>query len=251
MRINEVLNGKYLIKELIGEGSTSRVYLAEDFHLGTKWAIKCINKNLESVSEEISALSKINHRAFPKIIDVIHKSKASYIVQSYVEGLTLKETLKSEEIRLNEVLVWIMQLAEALNYLQKLPIPIRHRDIKPDNIIIDEFKYINIIDFGIASIQLERPKVISAGSYNYSPPEQMVQTVRESESSDIYSFGAVTTEIINRYKTQEYAGKSNTDTRVTAMEQVCVKCSELLPESRYNNFDDIIKAILSNLHKCH
>lgn len=250
MKINEILNGKYLIKGLIGEGSTSRVYLGEDFNLGTKWAIKCVDKKLENVSEEILVLSQINHRAFPKIIDVIHEGEKSYIIQSYVEGLTLKETLRTEEIRLNEVLVWIMQLAEALNYLHNLPQPITHRDIKPDNIIVDEFKYINIIDFGIATTQQKESGKVTSGSYNYSPPEQMIQTVRERASNDIYSFGAVTTEIINQYKNQEYAGQSNTDVRVIAIEGVCKKCIELLPESRYRDFDEIMKAILSNLHKC-
>ncbi|MCD5407604.1 MAG: serine/threonine protein kinase [Desulfotomaculum sp.] len=150
-----VLDERYQIIKLIGQGGMGHVFLAENIKLGNKWAIKAIdlsqNTDINLLAEP-DILKKINHKSLPRIVDIIETKKILYIVEDYFAGANLKEIIKSSGSCAEEdVIKWTKQLAEILSYLHNLkPNPIIYRDMKPGNIIIDSENNAKLIDFGIA-----------------------------------------------------------------------------------------------------
>lgn len=145
LKLGSVLDGKYKIISVIGQGGMSTVYLARHQRLNKEWAIKEISReyceNYEMISRQLvleaDILKKLNHPGLPKIIDIIEKKDVIWMVMEFIEGKTLKEVLKERgRIQETEVLSWGKQLCEVLSYLHSRTPPIIYRDLKPDNIIL-------------------------------------------------------------------------------------------------------------------
>ena len=144
LKLGSVLDGKYKIISVIGQGGMSTVYLARHQRLNKEWAVKEISReyceNYEMISRQLvleaDILKKLNHPGLPKIIDIIEKKDVIWMVMEFIEGKTLKEVLKERgRIQETEVLSWGKQLCEVLSYLHSRTPPIIYRDLKPDNII--------------------------------------------------------------------------------------------------------------------
>ena len=140
-----VLDGKYRILSVIGQGGMSTVYLAVHERLKQKWAVKEISmeycENYEMISRklivEADILKRLDHPGLPKIVDIIEKKDAIWMVMEFIEGKTLKEILNERgRIEEKEILIWGKQLCEVLSYLHSKKPSIIYRDLKPENIII-------------------------------------------------------------------------------------------------------------------
>ena len=159
LKLGAVLDGKYKIISVIGQGGMSTVYLARHQRLNKEWAVKEISReyceNYEMISRQLvleaDILKKLNHPGLPKIIDIIEKKDVIWMVMEFIEGKTLKEVLKERgRIQETEVLSWGKQLCEVLSYLHSRTPPIIYRDLKPDNIILKKTGRLVLIDFGTA-----------------------------------------------------------------------------------------------------
>lgn len=204
MLIGRNINGRYKIKELIGGGGMSNVYLAHDMILDRDIAIKLLRYDFSNEEElrrrfqrEALSTTSLAHPNIVNIFDVGEDGAIPYLVMEYVPGKTLKDYIIEHSPIAPERAVKIMkQLASALAHAHHNGIV--HRDVKPQNILMDEDGNVKITDFGIAM-------ALSATSYtqtnsvlgtvHYLSPEQ-ARGGNATKKSDIYSLGIVMYELL-------------------------------------------------------
>ena len=198
------INDRYEIIKSIGEGGMANVYLAKDNILDRKVAIKVLrgdlaadDKFIRRFQREALSVSNLSHPNIVEIYDVGEEDGQHYIVMEYIEGKTLKQLLKKREfLTLPEVLDIMIQLTDGISHAHESYII--HRDIKPQNIMIEDDGKIKITDFGIAmalnATQLTQTNSVM-GSVHYLPPEQATGQ-NATIKSDIYSLGILMYELI-------------------------------------------------------
>jgi len=194
-----LLNRRYRIVRLLGQGGFGAVYRAWDLNLNRPCAVKeNTDVSLEAVrqfSREASLLANLSHPNLPRVTDHFSiPGQGQYLVMDFIEGEDLREMVEKsfEPLPEEQVLPWIIQVCDALSYLHSLPQPIIHRDLKPANIRITPQGKAYLVDFGIAKIydpQLHTTSGAKALSPGYSPPEQYGQG-RTDARSDVYALGA-------------------------------------------------------------
>ena len=182
LNVGTVLNNRYRIAKLVGQGGFGAVYRAWDTSLSQPVALKENNDGgLESQRQferEAKLLAGLRHPNLPRVIDhFIVPDQGQYLVMDYVEGKSLAALLAERGRPLDEaeVLPWIRQVADALEYLHTSTPPIIHRDIKPDNIIITDKGRAMLVDFGISKVyEANKGTTIGAKGVTpgFSPPEQ-------------------------------------------------------------------------------
>lgn len=198
------INDRYEIIKTIGEGGMANVYLANDNILERKVAIKVLRGDLSSdekfirrFKREALSVSNLSHPNIVEVYDVGEEDGNYYIVMEYIEGKTLKQLLqKRGALTLTEVIDIMSQLTDGLSHAHEAYII--HRDIKPQNIMIEDNGLIKITDFGIAmalnSTQLTQTNSVM-GSVHYLPPEQ-ANGKGSTIKSDIYSLGILMYELL-------------------------------------------------------
>ena len=194
-----LLENRYRIRGMLGEGGMSRVYLADDLRLKLPVAIK---ENLQTSPEsrrqftqEAELLARLSHPNLPQVTDHFDDAKTGrqYLVMTYIAGDDLETLIKRNNGPLPEAtaLEWTRQILGALDYLHSQNPPIIHRDIKPSNIKITPEGKAVLVDFGIAKVYDPRKGTLTgalAVTSGYASPEQYGQ--RTDARSDIYSLGA-------------------------------------------------------------
>ncbi|MFQ5641558.1 MAG: protein kinase [bacterium] len=200
----------YEIIEKLGSGGMGEVYLAKDTELDRKVALKFLppqyteDPNTSAhFKREARAAAALNH---PNIITIHeigeHRGKA-FIAMEYVEGQSLKDlvgTHRDAPMKTNKIIDIASQICEGLGEAHQAGI--EHRDIKPDNILIDSKGRVKIADFGLAKAR-GRTKLTEEGStmgtLDYMSPEQ-VSGADVDQRSDIWSFAVVFYEMITGRK---------------------------------------------------
>ena len=198
------INERYEIIKTIGEGGMANVYLANDCILERNVAIKVLRGDLSNdekfirrFKREALSVSNLSHPNIVEVYDVGEEEGNYYIVMEYIGGKTLKQLLqKRGALTLTEVLDIMSQLTDGLSHAHDAYII--HRDIKPQNIMIEDNGLIKITDFGIAtainSTQLTQTNSVM-GSVHYLPPEQ-ASGKGSTIKSDIYSLGILMYELL-------------------------------------------------------
>jgi hypothetical protein len=172
------LSARYAVDAEIQGGGMGRVFLARNIRLGNKWIIKFIPKHIGELANEADIMKHLNHPGLPQIIDVCQSAEGVYLVQTFIDGVTMDDFLATKtEIPQPLILDWFAQLAQALNYLHTLkPSPICHFDMKPSNIMITHDNRVVIIDFGISRRTDDDSKQIAV-TYEYAAPEQLAHKI--------------------------------------------------------------------------
>ncbi len=139
----------------------------------------------KAYEQEINILQQLNHPGIPKYLDGIETENGFCLVQEYIPASCLSNY---HSLTIAEVKQIILQLLEILIYLQQQNPPILHRDLKPDNILLDDKLKVYLIDFGFASLGSKEVSGSSVfkGTPGFIAPEQIVQPTL---SSDLYSLG--------------------------------------------------------------
>lgn len=198
------INDRYEIIKSIGEGGMANVYLANDTILERNVAVKVLRGDLSTdekfirrFKREALSVSNLSHPNIVEVYDVGEEDGNYYIVMEYIEGKTLKQLLqKRGALTLTEVIDIMTQLTDGLSHAHEAYII--HRDIKPQNIMIEDNGLVKITDFGIAmalnSTQLTQTNSVM-GSVHYLPPEQ-ASGKSSTVKSDIYSLGILMYELL-------------------------------------------------------
>lgn len=197
-----LLQNRYEIKDKIGAGGMSDVYLAHDTALNRQVAVKVLKTEfaedksfVTKFRAEAQSAANLEHPNIVSIYDVGSEGALYYIVMEYVEGITLKTYIsKKERLTYNEALSIAIQVGRGIESAHNKGIV--HRDIKPQNIIISKEGNVKVMDFGIA--RAASSNTISAelmGSVHYASPEQ-ARSGYVTFTSDIYSLGIVMYEMV-------------------------------------------------------
>src|SRR5579859_1450865 len=201
-----LLNGRYQLESLIGQGGMGAVYKAIDTRFNNRpLAVKEMSRaglaptyvqEAEAAFErESHLLADLLHPNLPRIYDHFTASERSYLVMDFIEGETLEDYLDhvgGGPLPLERVLTWGEQLCDVLNYLHTHQPPIIFRDLKPSNVMISGSGHIYLIDFGIARVFKpgQAHDTVALGSPGYAAPEQYGKA-QSTPRSDIYSLGAL------------------------------------------------------------
>jgi len=194
-----ILQNRYRIVKLIGQGGFGAVYRGWDLSLEQLVAVK---ENLGKTAEarrqfehEAKLLARLRHPNLPRVGDhFVLPGQGQYLVMDFVEGQSLAALLAARggPLAEAEALPWMRQVCDALTYLHGRTPPIIHRDIKPENIIITAEGRAMLVDFGISKVyDPSKGTTIGAKAVTpgYSPPEQYGRG-RTDGRSDVYSLGA-------------------------------------------------------------
>lgn len=204
MLIGKRISGRYKLLEMIGGGGMSNVYLAHDMILDRDVAIKVLRYDFSNEEElhrrfqrEALSATSLTHPHIVNIYDVGEDEDIHYIVMEYVKGETLKEYIQlNAPVSPTKSVMIMKQLTSAISTAHNNHII--HRDIKPQNILLDEEENVKVTDFGIAM-------ALSATSYtqtnsvlgtvHYLSPEQ-ARGGTATKQSDIYALGIVLFELL-------------------------------------------------------
>ncbi len=145
----------YKILEKLGEGGMGEVYLAQDTELDRKVALKFLPLHYTTDPEinarfkrEAKAAAALNHPNIITIYEIgVHEGRA-FIAMEHVEGQSLKDLLSEQELSINKTIEIVIQICEGMSEAHQAGIV--HRDIKPDNILLDSRGRVKIADFGLA-----------------------------------------------------------------------------------------------------
>ena len=200
----KLLNDRYKIKRLIGGGGMANVYLGDDTILNREVAIKVLKLEFANDEEfiirfhrEAQAAISLSHPNIVNIYDVGDEDNIYYMVMEYIDGMTLKQYIQQRApIEVEEVIDIMTQLTSAISHAHENHLI--HRDIKPQNVLMNRYGQVKITDFGIAvalsSTALTQTNSV-LGSVHYLSPEQ-ARGGKANNKSDIYSLGIVMYELL-------------------------------------------------------
>lgn len=195
----ELIDERYRIRDKIGSGARSTVFLGSDERLGNNLvALKFFHQSRgieqSAIRAEISALARIRHSGVSGMVDagVWHESTA-YLVQQYWQGRTLRERLQDGPIAPAEALRILEKTAEILEAAHR--VGVLHLDLKPENIILTGDGEVRVVDFGTAPFSAQTQNG-PTGTPGYLAPEQL--DGQPSEQSDVYALAKIAAELLDR-----------------------------------------------------
>ncbi len=210
-QVGTLLGGRYRLEQQIGSGGMSTVYVAFDTTLERRVAIKMMHRDiaadsaqLERFRREARAIAQISNPYVVGVIDAGEEQDDTdddrttpYIVLEYVSGETLKDRIRREKrLPIDEAVAYAIEVARALEAAHDHQIV--HRDVKPQNVLIDEEGTAKVTDFGIARTLTEEGLTADGrvlGTTDYVSPEQALGRPVTGQS-DLYSLGIVLFEML-------------------------------------------------------
>lgn len=202
--VGKRLDGRYEIMEVIGVGGMAVVYKAYDNMEQRTVAVKILKDEYIANEEfkrrfknESKAIAVLSHNNIVRVFDVSYGDMLQYIVMEYVEGITLKEYVQQQgKINIREAIYFISQILRALQHAHDKGIV--HRDVKPQNIMLQEDGTIKVTDFGIARFSRSETRTMTdgaIGSVHYISPEQAKGNVTDAKT-DLYAAGVILYEML-------------------------------------------------------
>ena len=266
-----IFANKYRIVKLIGSGGMANVYLGIDMNTGANVAIKILKPEFSSDEEfirrfdaEAKSVASLNHANIVKVYGVGHEGNFRYIVQEYIEGITVKDLINQNgHLDWRNAVPIVIQIGLALDYAHQNGIV--HRDIKPQNILISRDRVAKITDFGIARAASSTTITMTGvqmGSVHYFSPEQ-ARGGNVGPQSDVYSLGVSLFEMVTGRL--PFDGDSNVAIAVKHLQEtppvpsslmqgipkgldsIIAKCMQKSPERRYQNMRQLVTELDSLL----
>jgi serine/threonine-protein kinase len=201
--VGELIVGRYELEELVGSGGMSNVFRAHDRLLERTVALKILHEQytrdedyVERFRREARAVAQLTHPNIVTVIDRGEQDGRQFIVFEYVHGQNLKELSAHGPLDLREAVGLALQVAHALSFAHARGLV--HRDVKPQNVLLNDDGQAKVTDFGIAR-SLDVHGVTQTGTVlgtsDYIAPEQ-ARGQKVDPKTDIYSLGAVLYELL-------------------------------------------------------
>jgi len=206
LNIGDVLQGRYRVARLLGQGGMGAVYRVWDMRLNAPRAVKemtpqpdlngeTLAQMQQQFQQEAAVLANLSHPHLVRVTDFFEEGGNAYLVMDFIEGESLAARIAREGcLPESQVLAWADQLLDALEYCHGRGII--HRDIKPQNVIVRSDGRVILVDFGLVKLwnpgdPRTRTVIRSMGTPEYAPPEQYdSQSGFTDARSDLYSLGA-------------------------------------------------------------
>jgi predicted Ser/Thr protein kinase len=249
------------ILELLGQGGMGAVYKARQTRLDRVVALKVVSPGAnpdpafaERFTREARALARLSH---PNVVGVHDFGEAGgwyFFVMEFVDGANLRQLLQAGTVTPDAALRIVPQICEALQYAHDEGIV--HRDVKPENILLDKKGRVKIADFGLAKL-LNRPAGVPSltgsqqvmGTWHYMAPEQIERPQAVDHRADIYALGVVFYELLTGElplgRFTPPSQKVEVDVR---LDEVVLRALEKEPERRYQQAGEVrtdVEAITS------
>jgi serine/threonine-protein kinase len=259
-----LLQERYRIDNELGRGGFGAVYEAWDTRLDKLAAVK---ENMETSLEaqrqfarEALVLASLSHPNLPRVTDHFSlPGQGQYLVMDYVEGKDLETQVRTQGVvPVEQALTWIIQVADALEYLHNQVPPVFHRDVKPANVRIATDGKAMLVDFGLVKVSAPNLKTTMGAraiSPGYAPPEQYGQG-RTDARTDIYGLSSTLYRLVTGCEPIESVQRISGDTLLTAeqanaelpkqLSQVIERGMALDPINRYQSIKEF-KAALKEL----
>ena len=201
--VGELIAGRYELEKLVGSGGMSNVFRAHDRLLERTVALKILHEQytrdedyVERFRREARAVAKLSHPNIVTVIDRGEQDGRQFIVFEYIDGQNLKELTRDGPLDVREAIGLTLQVARALSFAHDRGLV--HRDVKPQNVLLNEDGQAKVTDFGIArslDVQGVTQTGTVLGTSDYIAPEQ-ARGQKVDPKTDIYSLGAVLYELL-------------------------------------------------------
>ncbi len=259
--------GRFEVVEELGKGGMGVVYRVFDKKIDEEVALKLLNpevssdlKTIERFRNELKLARKISHKNVCRMYDLNEEKGTQYITMEYVSG----EDLKSSIIRVGHMSVGkavsvARQICEGL--LEAHRLGVIHRDLKPQNIMVDKKGNVRIMDFGIARSLKKKGLTgtgIIIGTPEYMSPEQ-AEMKEVDQRSDVYSLGTVLYEmmtgrvpfegetplsVVMKHKSEQPSDPRELNAQIPeALSRVILKCMEKKRENRYQGAEELLSEL--------
>ncbi len=266
----DMLQERYRIVGTLGVGGFSSVYQARDMRFPNATKLCAIKEmvisapdpqirelTIKSFEREASMLAMLDHPAIPDISDYFTEKDRSYLVIDLIRGKDLEAWLEEQTDFLDQetALEWMLQLCDVLKHLHnQKPHPIIFRDLKPSNIMLDQYNRIRIIDFGIAKLFETDRKGTMIGTEGYSPPEQY--RGQATPAGDVYAMGATFHHLLTRQDPRLEPPFTFAERPIHALnpnispafEAVIMRCLSYDPKDRYIDAGALKEALQAVAH---
>jgi serine/threonine protein kinase/tetratricopeptide (TPR) repeat protein len=269
-----IFANRYEIMEVLGKGGMGKVYKALDKEINEEVALKFLKPEIaederiiERFRNELKTARRIAHKNVCKMYHLAKEEKTPYITMEYVAGVSLKEFIQTQgRLPKDEAVGIAQQIGRGLSEAHELGVV--HRDLKPQNIMIDAKGHVKIMDFGIARSSMAKGVTQTGmiiGTPDYMSPEQ-AEGREADQRSDIYSLGIILYEMVTgevpfegdsalsiaiKHKTERAPDPRAINKEISEnLSAVILKCLEKESEQRYQSAEELLtelKAIEAGL----
>ena len=269
----DIILDRYRVIKQLGEGSFGRVFLARDEKLDRLVAIKVAKKafkdtdRLKSFFEEARILASLDHPHIVPVYDVgSSEVEGVFFISKFVDGVSLAQKIKQGSSSVEDSIATVLMVSAALGHAHEKGLV--HRDVKPDNILLDQLGSAHVADFGLAlKVDFSNKHAEFTGTPAYMSPEQACGIGSlVDQRSDIFSLGVVfyellcgerpfqgsnVAEIIDRVIKADYILPSKIKPNIPkTVEQICLKALCKNKEDRYSSANEFSADLKSYLDSC-
>ena len=238
--------------ELLGQGGMGYVWRARQTKLSREVALKVVAPEVERRSDfadrfarEAQALARLSHPNIVGVHDYGQEDTFCWLMMEYVEGSNLRDVIRDGKLEAADALALVPKICSALQYAHDQGVV--HRDVKPENILLDGEGGLKIADFGLAKLTGTPAALVTLtgsqqvlGTFRYMAPEQLDRPLEVDHRADIYSLGVVFYEMLTgEVPMGRFDPPSHTSGTSTGVDDVVLRALQKEPERRYQRASEV------------